>query len=315
MFKNKLFFSLLFTFCALNSMEQSFTGTPAQQTAAQFKAQINHEFKPELMEILKENHPFNLLYKLKNFYNKNRSVFPSMHEMCASFMLTLKYSRAALGSKISDLAPSEAEHAWQKEWTLACIQGNLHTSQATVKSLAQKIEQQKKKFARVPVDEQAFYPCEDDLKKKAPLVTRAKKIVAAHDQLQSLQEKPLILFKDNEFKRIYNESLRELYSPQTIDADAQEMHADGHSLLFQLCHQNLSVSEFSQMLGFLTSGYQGLRINQKINEQTLLDYAKKIKLDQEYITTIVNFGGKKNQKSLRWSNDVQDKNENNNTLL
>lgn len=315
MLKNKFLFSFVFIFCAVHSMERPPVGTPAQQAAKQFQRQINQELKPELIQILKESRPFKLLHKLKSFYTQNRSMFPSMHEMCASFMLTLKYPGAALGSKILDLSPTDVEQAWQKEWAIAIFEGNLHASQATLESLKKKLEQQIKKFETALVEQQAFFDAEKDLKAKERLLTKAKKIFANRDHLAPLQEAPLELFRDKKFQHDYNAKLRELYSPQTIDADAQEIHPEGHSLLFQLCHQNLSVADFSQMLTFLTSGEQGLGINQKINDQTLLDYAKKIKLDQEYITTIVNLGGKKTQKSLRWSNDVQDKNENNTTLL
>ncbi len=96
------------------------------------------------------------------------------------------------------------------------------------------------------------------------------------------------------------------------------MHPDELLLVFKLFKQDLSKQEFEQMLHFLTSGEQKLLINQKVNEETLLDYATDTQLAADYIEIIKRNGGKsgkppksalrtsfdlKPKKSISWSTD------------
>ena len=265
--------------------------TPAQKAAAQFKTRIDQEFKPELMTALKEFRPFNVLAQLKDYYNQQQSLFPSLREMYTSFMLALEFPSAALGSKIADLrpTPTDVERAWQKEWVLMDLKNGLDTSQNKLNELNRKLATAKNSFAGI-VDQQAFTAPERDLEAKQRLLIKAKKMVARHNALARLQEYPLLLLRDKQFQDDYNKTLRESYSPQTLNLDAQDMHPLGHSLLFQLCDEELSLENFEQMLTFLTSGEQALPINQVINEETVLDYATK-KLDNTYIETIKKRGG------------------------
>lgn len=290
------------------------SGTRAQQAATQFKTHIDHQFNSELMDALKEVRPFSLLAKLNYYYDNNQSIFPRMREMCSSFMLSLKHPRAALGSKIADLGPCEVEQAWQKEWTIAQVSHTLDDTQTTLIKLKQDLITSKNKFTLV--EQQEFYDLEQNLREKERLLNKAKNIVAQRDHLQQLQERPLQLFRSKEFRTAYNDTFRQLYSLQTIDRDAQDMHPEELPLLFQLCKQSLSKQEFEQILHFLTSGEQKLLINQTVNEETLLDYATNNQFSADYVEIIKRNGGKsakiksalktssdKPKKSLSWSTD------------
>lgn len=275
----------------------------AQQAAAQFKAHIDQEFKPELTAILKEVRPFSLLEKLREYYHQNQSMFPSIKEMCASFMIAIKYPTAALGYKISDLGPaSEVEQAWQKEWAIAHLSRNLNDSEQVIKILKQELqlaENECKSSVEQQEFNQEFNDVECDLREQTILLAHAKQILNKQDQLQSLKEKPLEMFRNKEFRTHYHETLRlEYYSLQSIDKDAQELHPKGLPLLFQLCHEGLAELEFKHMLHFLTSGQQPLLINQMINGETVLDYATRYKLDH-YIKIIEKRGCKRNKPIIR----------------
>lgn len=289
-------------------MERPPVGTPAQQAAAQFKNHIDQQFKPTLMDALSEVRPFSLLAKLNNYYIHNRSMLPGIRELCSSFMLSLKHSRASLGSKIADLGPSEVEQAWQKEWTAAQLSHTLDDAGTTVKKLKQDLMTSKNRFTLV--EQQEFYNLEQNLREKERLLKQAQNILAQQDHLQQLQEKPLQLFRSKEFRKTYNDTFRQLYSLQTIDSDAQDVHPNELPLLFQLCKQNLSKQEFEQMLHFLTSGEQKLLINQKVNEETLLDYATNTQLEADYIEIIKRNGGKSGKppkSAIRTSSDLKPK--------
>lgn len=306
---------ILFFFFASHTMQRPFE-TPAQQAAAQFKQQIDREFKPELVKILEEHRPLSLLARLKNFYHQNQAMFPSMRELCSSFMLTLKYPGAALGSKITELAPSEVEQAWHKEWALAVFESDLLKTKATLDRLKQSLHKEKGRFLAI-VDQQAFYNLEKDLQTKERLVNHAQKIFSQREQLSLIYDKPLELFASKEYRKKYNDDLRELYSLQTIEIDAQDMHHEKLPLLFQLCSQNLSKQLFEQMLHFLTTGDQKLLINKVFKTETVLDYVLRHHLT-DYAEIIKKYGGRsKNVKddqkpkpalksSLDFSNRPQD---------
>lgn len=284
---------VILLFCLSTHAMENYSGSAAEKAAQQFNTSIRKRFSPELTAILKESQPFKMISELKVYYSKSQSMFPSMREMCASFMLTYKYLNTALGAKFADLAPSpsQAEQAWDKEWTHTLLLGNLNYCETTLKALSQELEITKKCFTLG--ESYAFTDSEKNLREKLRLITYAKEFLKNHDDLELLQKKPLQVLANREYQKKYNAKLRSLYSPQTIERDAQSMHASNLPLLFQLCDMNLSQQEFEQLLSFLVSGEQKLLINKTFNEETLLDYVTRNKL-VGYVEIVKKYGGKSN---------------------
>lgn len=289
MIKKCALFILLVWF-ATHTMERP-SGTPAEQAAQRFHANIEQRFRPELTTILKESQPFTMVSKLKAHYTKHQSMIPSMREMCTSFMLALKYPSAAFGAKFADLAPSssEIEQAWDKEWTHTQLLCGLNDCEVVLKRLNLELEVTKKCFTLS--EHYAFADVEKNLREKSRLITYAKEFLNNHNDLELLQKNPLQLLGNREYQKKYNDTLRRLYSPQTIERDVQNMHPNNLPLLFQLCHIDLPQQEFEQLLSFLVSGEQKLLINKMFNGETLLDYVTRNKL-ANYVEIIKKYGGK-----------------------
>lgn len=321
-------FFLLFFCCLIQGMEN-----PKIKAALCKAPYVLYEQYQEIMDhhlcqssALKDKNPLTLLDKLIDSYHK--SSWHPLHlinintcrKICAAFTLSRRLNQEIYGSEIPKILedpsadPDEHLHqfdqlkqeVWNREWPLTSTLIDLGELKIKMKELAIYLETIKKEMT-VVVEIQALEPLEKDLQSKLAQIEHVEAVIKNREKLYALTHDPLIHFTDQKEQKEYREKFEKLYPLQTLSANFAERN-NGQTLLHATCERKLTHNTFCALLTFLTHHENDLGINQPNNAgQRLLDYAKEIKLNREFITTIETLGGKSSQKKvahLRWS-DVQ----------